>query len=222
MGVRKIPWRKARQPTPGFLLGQRSLAAWSPQGHKELDTPEVTWHTQKLQLIYHHPNPPRKSSKFPVPSLETGSLLKLKWVHTVGWAPSPMWLMHLFIFFKGQRPDTRRTSSEDRQETEWHTCQGTKISSQAREARREASNRLHKEPNLPTPSFLVCRTTSKGTFEVWATQSVVLHCGCRNKLNHRFAWICLLPFWFWHKCSSLPGCLTSKHHSPSAIIYNTT
>ena len=43
--VRKIPWRKARHPTPGFLPGkshgQRSLAGYSPWGHKELDTTEV-------------------------------------------------------------------------------------------------------------------------------------------------------------------------------------
>ena len=39
--VRKIPWRRARQPTPVFLpgesQGQGSLAGYSPQGHKELD-----------------------------------------------------------------------------------------------------------------------------------------------------------------------------------------
>ena len=122
--VRKLPWRRAWQPTPGFLLRQRSLAAWSPQGHKELDTTEVTWHTQKLQLIHHRPNPQVPNSLY---LLWKRSLLKLEWVHTVGWASSPMLL---FIFFKGQRPDTRRTSSEDRQKTEWRTCQGTKISSQ--------------------------------------------------------------------------------------------
>jgi len=42
--VRKIPWRRAWQPTPVFLPGeshgQRSLAGYSPQGHKELDTTE--------------------------------------------------------------------------------------------------------------------------------------------------------------------------------------
>jgi len=44
--VGKIPWRRAQQPTPVFLLGeshgQRSLAGNSPQGFKELDTTEVT------------------------------------------------------------------------------------------------------------------------------------------------------------------------------------
>ena len=40
--VRKSPWMKAQQPTPVFLpgepYGQRSLAGYSPWGHKELDT----------------------------------------------------------------------------------------------------------------------------------------------------------------------------------------
>ena len=42
--VRKIPWRKALQPTPVLLPGkshgQRSLAGCSPWGHKESDTTE--------------------------------------------------------------------------------------------------------------------------------------------------------------------------------------
>ena len=45
-GSGKIPWRRAWQPTPVFLPGefhgQRSLAGYSPQGHKELDTTEAT------------------------------------------------------------------------------------------------------------------------------------------------------------------------------------
>ena len=44
--VRKIPWRRAWQPTPVFLPGechgQRSLESYSPWGHKELDMTEVT------------------------------------------------------------------------------------------------------------------------------------------------------------------------------------
>ena len=44
--VGKIPWRRAWQPTPVFLPGeshgQRSLVSYSPQGHKESDTTEVT------------------------------------------------------------------------------------------------------------------------------------------------------------------------------------
>ena len=46
--VRKIPWRRAWQPTPLFLPGeshgQRSLVGYSPWGHKESDMTEVTEH----------------------------------------------------------------------------------------------------------------------------------------------------------------------------------
>ena len=39
--VRKIAWRRKWQPNPVFLLGEfhghRSLAGYSPCGHKELD-----------------------------------------------------------------------------------------------------------------------------------------------------------------------------------------
>ena len=42
--VRKIPWRREWPPTPVFLPGeshgQRSLAGYSPWGHKELNTAE--------------------------------------------------------------------------------------------------------------------------------------------------------------------------------------
>ena len=42
----KIPWRKAWQPTsvffPGECHGQRSVAGYRPQGHKESDTTGVT------------------------------------------------------------------------------------------------------------------------------------------------------------------------------------
>ena len=44
--ARKIPWRRKWQPSSGFLPGkshrQRSLAGYSPQGHKESDTTEAT------------------------------------------------------------------------------------------------------------------------------------------------------------------------------------
>ena len=50
--VGKIPWRRAWQPTPVFLPGeshgQRSLAGYSPQGCKESDTTEATWHARML------------------------------------------------------------------------------------------------------------------------------------------------------------------------------
>ena len=42
--VKKIPWNRKWQPTPVFLpaesCGQRSVAGYSPPGHKELDTTE--------------------------------------------------------------------------------------------------------------------------------------------------------------------------------------
>ena len=42
--IRKIPWRRAGQLTPGFLPGvvhvQRSLVGYSPWGRKELATTE--------------------------------------------------------------------------------------------------------------------------------------------------------------------------------------
>ena len=44
--VRNNPWRRAWQPTPGFLTGkshgQRSLVGYSPWGRKESDTTEAT------------------------------------------------------------------------------------------------------------------------------------------------------------------------------------
>ena len=50
--VRKISWRREWQPTPVFLLGefhgQRSLAGYSPWGHKESDTTE--WLTLSLSF----------------------------------------------------------------------------------------------------------------------------------------------------------------------------
>ena len=45
--VRKIPWRRAWQPTlvflPGECHGQRILAGYSPWGCKELDATKVTY-----------------------------------------------------------------------------------------------------------------------------------------------------------------------------------
>ena len=49
--VKKIPWRRKWQPTPVFLPGeshgQRSLASYSPWGHKESNTTEWLEHTCK-------------------------------------------------------------------------------------------------------------------------------------------------------------------------------
>ena len=46
--VGKIPWRRAWQPTPVLIpresSGQRNLVGYIPQGCKELDMTEVTWH----------------------------------------------------------------------------------------------------------------------------------------------------------------------------------
>ena len=50
-GSGKIPWRKEQLPSPVFLPGefhgQRSLAGYSPRGHKESDT------TEQLTLPFH-------------------------------------------------------------------------------------------------------------------------------------------------------------------------
>ena len=47
---RKIPWRRAWQPTPVFLPGeshgQRSLVGYSPWSRKESDTTELVTRTQ--------------------------------------------------------------------------------------------------------------------------------------------------------------------------------
>ena len=49
--VRKIPWRRKWQLTliflPGKSHGQRTLAGYSPWGHKESDTTELLNHHQK-------------------------------------------------------------------------------------------------------------------------------------------------------------------------------
>ena len=62
--VGKIPWQRAWQPTPVFLPGeshgQRSLAGYSPWGHKELDMTEQHTHTDthclslSLLLLFSH------------------------------------------------------------------------------------------------------------------------------------------------------------------------
>ena len=49
--TRKIPWRRAWQPTlvvlPRESYGQRSLEVYSPQGRKESDMAKVSWHVRK-------------------------------------------------------------------------------------------------------------------------------------------------------------------------------
>ena len=61
--VGKIPWRWKWQPMPIFLPGEfhgeRSLAGYSPWGHKESDTPEAhehactpaIWHSSNLSIV---------------------------------------------------------------------------------------------------------------------------------------------------------------------------
>ena len=60
--VRKIPWRRAWQPTPIYLPGeshgQRSLVRYSPWGCKGLDTTEwwtlTDWYTDiQYKYVYH-------------------------------------------------------------------------------------------------------------------------------------------------------------------------
>ena len=54
--VRKIPWRRAWQPTPVFLPGeshgQRSLEGYSPWGRKEWDMIEQLTHTLFSKLCH--------------------------------------------------------------------------------------------------------------------------------------------------------------------------
>ena len=55
--VRKFHWRKTWQPTPVFLArescGLRRLEDYSPQGLKELDVTEVTWHSCCQSISLH-------------------------------------------------------------------------------------------------------------------------------------------------------------------------
>ena len=59
--VGKSPWSRKRQPTPVFLPGQfhgeRSLAGYSPWGHKESNTTWVTEHTHTHTHTHHVPSP---------------------------------------------------------------------------------------------------------------------------------------------------------------------
>ena len=64
--VRKIPWRRKWQPTPVFLPGkshdQRSLAGYSPWGHKEPEMTEPL--TLSLFAFKDWPHGARKKNKF--------------------------------------------------------------------------------------------------------------------------------------------------------------
>ena len=55
--VKKIPWRRKWQPTPGFLPGeshgQRSLAGYSPRGHKRVGHNWATKHAVYTYTYFH-------------------------------------------------------------------------------------------------------------------------------------------------------------------------
>ena len=56
--VRKIPWRRAWQPTPVFLPGEShgwgKLVGYSPRGHKELDM--TGWLSTQHKVVYVYPS----------------------------------------------------------------------------------------------------------------------------------------------------------------------
>ena len=72
--VRKIPWRRKWQPTPAFLPekfhGQRSLAGYSPWGHKESGMTE-----QLSMRAYPYVVSPIASSSI----LLAGSIIQCHW-----------------------------------------------------------------------------------------------------------------------------------------------
>ena len=87
--IRKILWRRERQPTPVFLpgefQGQRSLASYSPWGHKESDM------TERLTLsLSWWPLPFLLEQFCPRPSLVAQLVKNLPamwetWVQSLGW-----------------------------------------------------------------------------------------------------------------------------------------
>ena len=90
--VGKIPWKMTWQPTPVFLPGKfhghRSLAGYSPWGHKELDTTKATSHTHT-----HTPPQVRHSCPSPLPGFclqpaQQGRCSLLTWVWD---SPSSSW-----------------------------------------------------------------------------------------------------------------------------------
>ena len=79
--VGKIPWKRAWQPTPGFLPGgshgQRSLVGYSPVGCQDLDLSEATEHTPNVHtsILISQFTPP---SPFPLcPQILRSSVLYL-------------------------------------------------------------------------------------------------------------------------------------------------
>ena len=90
--VRKIPWRRAWQPTPGFLSGkfhvQRSLASYSLCGPKEMETTEqitLTFFNQ-LSLLF-----------FKLLNIQIQNKIILA---TVGRGHVYLWLIHIVVWQK--------------------------------------------------------------------------------------------------------------------------
>ena len=65
--VEKIPWQRAWQSTKVFLPreshGQKSLAGYSPRGHRESDMTEHT-HIHSEEFIYHKLSTPMKTPPY--------------------------------------------------------------------------------------------------------------------------------------------------------------
>ena len=87
--VTKIPWRRERQPTPVFLPGkshgQRSLAGYSPGGHKRV---RHDWATKQQ-----HPQNPKilwmDHGRSWSPAYPTALMLRLDWIWSARSVPNP-------------------------------------------------------------------------------------------------------------------------------------
>ena len=99
--VGKIPWRRKWQPIPVFLPGkshrQRSLAGYSPWGHKESDTTErLPPHIFMHRCMYYMCFPSGTSGKEPAQCRRLKRLRFDSWVGKVPWRrtwqPTPVLL----------------------------------------------------------------------------------------------------------------------------------
>ena len=93
--VRKIPWRRQWHPTPEFLPGksheQRSLAGYSPCGHKESDTNE--WLSDwACSILFHSRNIPPWSS--------TSWVTKLHHRHIMFVFQTPLYMLFCLLLSK--------------------------------------------------------------------------------------------------------------------------
>ena len=72
--VRKIPWRREWQSSPVFLPGeshgQRSLAGYSPWGHKESDTTEPQTPVINFGRLYNSKLQNKSSKSVTLPNLK--------------------------------------------------------------------------------------------------------------------------------------------------------